>query len=50
MYYEMERFSNANNLESDQMSEFSEEASNVDWASDCEVHIVCRRVHAMKTS
>ena len=36
----MERFSDANNLESDQMSEFSEEASNVDCTSDCEVHSV----------
>ena len=36
----MESFSDANNLESDQMSEFSEEASNVDCASDCEAHSV----------
>ena len=34
----MERFSDVNNLESDQISEFSEEASNVDCASDCEAH------------
>ena len=36
----MESFSDANNLESDQMSEFSEEASDVDSASDCEAHSV----------
>ena len=36
----MESFSDANNLESDQMSKFSEEASNVDCASDCEAHTV----------